>query len=41
LSESQTVYCSFRGYNGLGKRASEMLKLVAEKHPEKLIVDLR
>jgi hypothetical protein len=41
LPDSKTVYCSFRGYNGLGKQAAGLLKLVAEQRPEKLVVDLR
>jgi hypothetical protein len=41
LPDSKTVYCSFRGYNGLGKQAAGLLKLVAERRPEKLVIDVR
>jgi hypothetical protein len=41
LAEPKTVYCSFRGYGGLGKAAPGLLKLVAEQRPEKLVIDLR
>jgi hypothetical protein len=41
LADSKTVYCSFRSYKGLGKQARELLKLVAEKRPDKLVIDLR
>jgi hypothetical protein len=41
LPDSKTVYCSFRGYNGLGKAAAGLFKLVAEQRPEKLVIDLR
>ncbi len=41
LPDSKTVYCNFRGYEGLGPKARALLKLVAEKHPDKLVIDLR
>jgi hypothetical protein len=41
LPEARSIYCSFRGYDSLPTRASELLKLVARVHPEKLVIDLR
>jgi hypothetical protein len=41
LADAKAVYCCFRGYNGLAKNAAALLKLVAERHPEKLVIDLR
>ncbi len=41
LPEAKTIYCCFRGYNGLGKQAAGLLKLVAEKRPDKLVIDMR
>src|SRR5437764_13591384 len=41
LPESRAVYCSFRGYQDLGSNAKALLAMVAEKHPEKLIIDMR
>jgi hypothetical protein len=41
LPDAKTVYCNFRSYNGLGKNAAGLLKLVAEQHPDKLVIDLR
>ncbi len=41
LQEAKTIYCCFRGYNGLGKQAAGLLKLVAEKRPDKLVIDMR
>jgi hypothetical protein len=41
LPDSKTVYCNFRGYNGLGKEATGLFKLVAEQRPDKLVIDLR
>lgn len=39
--DSRSVYCGFRGYDNLSIKAGEMLKLVSEHRPDKLIVDLR
>lgn len=41
LPESRAVYCSFRGYQDLATNAKALLTLVAEKHPDKLIIDMR
>jgi hypothetical protein len=41
LPEARTVYCSFRGYNDLGKRSVGLLKLVSERRPDKLVIDMR
>jgi hypothetical protein len=41
LPKAHTVYCNFRGYNGLGKHAAGLFKLVNEQHPDKLVIDLR
>jgi hypothetical protein len=41
LPESKAVYCSFRGYNGISSRVSEMFKLVTKEQPDKLIIDMR
>jgi len=41
LPESRTVYCNFRGYKDLGKLAKGLFAMVKEKHPERLVIDLR
>ncbi len=41
LPEARTVYCAFRGYNGLGKHSAGLFKLVGEQHPIKLVIDMR
>jgi hypothetical protein len=41
LLENRTVYCNFRGYNGLGKHAAGLFKLVSEQQPTKLVIDMR
>jgi hypothetical protein len=41
LPEARTVYCAFRGYNGLGKHSAGLFKLVSEQHPTKLVIDMR
>jgi hypothetical protein len=41
LADAKTVYCNFRGYQGLGKNATALLKLVADANPDKLVIDLR
>jgi hypothetical protein len=41
LPEAHTVYCNFRGYNGLGKHSAGLFKLVSEQHPAKLVIDMR
>jgi hypothetical protein len=41
LPEARTVYCVFRGYNGLSKHSAGLFKLVKEQHPSKLVIDMR
>jgi hypothetical protein len=41
LPEARTVYCNFRGYNGLGKHSAALFKLVDEQHPTKFVIDMR
>jgi hypothetical protein len=41
LPDSRTVYCSFRGYRDLKKNAAGLFKLVEEKRPHKLVIDMR
>jgi hypothetical protein len=41
LPQARTVYCSFRSYSGLAKRSAGLLKMLAEKNPDKLVIDLR
>ena len=36
-----TVYCSFRGYKGLGKQSKGLFDLIQQQHPDKLVIDLR
>jgi len=41
LPEHGTVYCSFRGYQDLGSHAEGLFKLIKERKPDKLVIDLR
>lgn len=41
LPDSHTVYCSFRGYKGLGKQSKGLFDLIQQQHPDKLVIDLR
>jgi Peptidase family S41 len=41
LPDSRTVYCSFRGYKDLGKHSRGLLDLIKQKHPDKLVIDMR
>jgi hypothetical protein len=41
LPEAHTLYCCFRGYNGLAKHSSGLLTLVNQQHPTKLVIDMR
>jgi hypothetical protein len=41
LPGSRSVYCNFRGYQGLDKHARGLLAFIAKHRPEKLIIDLR
>lgn len=36
-----TLYCNFRGYDGLEGEAAVMTHLLAQRHPNKLVIDLR
>jgi hypothetical protein len=41
LPDSHTGYCSFRGYEDLGKRSKGLFDLIQQQHPDKLVVDMR
>jgi hypothetical protein len=41
LPDARTVYCNFRGYRDLKKNAAGLFKLVDERHPDKLVIDMR
>jgi hypothetical protein len=41
LAGPRTVYCNFRSYDNLGPAAEGLFKLVNEKRPDKLVIDLR
>jgi hypothetical protein len=41
LPEARAVYCSFRAYDGLPRKAAGLWKLVEERHPDKLVIDMR
>lgn len=41
LPDARTIYCEFRGYNDLGKYSDELFKLIKEKQPDKLVIDMR
>ncbi len=41
LDSVRTVYCSFRNYRELGANARDLFKLVAERKPDKLVIDMR
>jgi hypothetical protein len=41
LPDSNTVYCSFRGYKDLGKKSKGLLDLIEQRHPDKLVIDMR
>jgi hypothetical protein len=41
LPDSRSVYCNFRGYEDLGRHASDLLALVGRERPDKLVIDLR
>jgi hypothetical protein len=41
LSDSHTVYCSFRGYKDLGRNSKGLFDLVRQQRPEKLVIDMR
>jgi hypothetical protein len=41
LSESHTVYCSFRGYKDLGQHSKGLFALIKQQHPDKVVIDMR
>jgi hypothetical protein len=41
LPDARTVYCCFRRYDDLGKHAHDLFALIDQRHPDKLVIDLR
>jgi hypothetical protein len=41
LAATRTLYCQFRGYDGLREQARGLLKEAGDRHPDKLVIDLR
>jgi len=41
LDNARTVYCSFRGYKNLDEKSKALFQLIEQKHPEKLVIDMR
>jgi hypothetical protein len=41
LPDYRTVYCSFRGYKGLGKQSKGLFDLIKQQHPDKVVIDMR
>ena len=41
LDKARTLYCNFRGYQGLDQNADRMFAAVKEHHPNKLVIDMR
>jgi hypothetical protein len=41
LEDRRALYCAFNGYQDIGRGSLEMLGLIEETHPGKLIVDMR
>jgi Peptidase family S41 len=41
LSGFNAVYCSFRGYKDLGQHSKGLFDLIKQKHPDKLVIDMR
>ena len=41
LPQARTVYCSFRGYEDLGKNSKGLFDLIKQEHPDKLVIDMR
>jgi len=41
LTDSRTVYCSFRGYKDLGKQTRGLFDFIRQQHPNKLVIDMR
>lgn len=41
LDDAHTVYCSFRSYKDLDEKSKGLFELINQKHPEKLVIDMR
>ena len=41
ISGASAIYCAFRRYDGLAARSQRLFKLLDERKPDKLILDLR
>ena len=41
LDNARTVYCSFRSYKDLDDKSKALFELIKQKHPEKLVIDMR
>jgi hypothetical protein len=41
LDQAHTIYCSFRGYQDLDQKSKALFELINQKHPEKLVIDMR
>ena len=41
LPEFHTLYCNFRGYQGLDKNAADLMRELKVRNPDKLVIDLR
>jgi hypothetical protein len=41
LDDARTVYCSFRDYKDLDEKSKGLFQLISQKHPEKLVIDMR
>jgi hypothetical protein len=41
LPEVRTLYCCFRGYDGLGTHSASLFKMINEQHPDRLVIDMR
>jgi hypothetical protein len=41
LDDARAVYCSFRSYKDLDEKSKGLFELINQKHPEKLVIDMR
>jgi hypothetical protein len=41
IASARSVYCDFRSYTDLSEHSADMLKLISQNTPEKLVIDLR
>lgn len=41
LKDSRAVYCNFRSYDRLADKAPGLFRMLADVHPDKLVIDLR